>query len=362
MNLEECRKEIDRIDNEILDLLKVRGNIAKEVAENKKKEGKTNLHDPAREKLILDRLKEKNQSNYSPEHIESIFKEIFSASLALQKPLSVAFLGPIGTFSHQAVIKELGSGVNMIPCQTIEDVFLSVEKEEADYGMVPVENSLRGSVLVTLDELMNTTLTIVSERSIKISHMLLSSETDLKKIHTVYSHEQPLAQCHNWLKSNLPNAEIKPVSSTASAAEMVVSKQGEAAIGPENLALNNSLNIIARHIEDHPNNYTRFFLMGKTPLRKIDKCKTSVLVTIEDRLGALHDLLHSFADEGINLTKIESRPLKSNTWQYCFFIDFLCHREEESVKRAIATIEKEGARCKVLGSYVTNNSEKNGGK
>ena len=356
--LDDCRKRINEIDDALFDLINERGNVAHEVGRIKGETGLKTYHIPERENAIIQRLINKNNGPYKDEHIETIFNELFSATLALEKPLSVAYLGPKWTYSYQATVKELGSSADLLPCNTIVDVFQAVEKGIADYGMVPIENSIHGSVLVTLDQLINTNLKIISERSIRISHMLLSSETDLANITAVYSHEQPLAQCSHWLKEHLPNATLKSVSSTAAAAKTVKDTPGTAAIGSEELGNANGLNILARHVEDHPNNYTRFFLMGHKSVEKTDNAKTSIIVTIEDKTGALYELLKAFAAENISLTKIESRPIKGDTWKYCFFIDFLEHIESEVAQRAMKNLQGQGASIKILGSYLAGCKQK----
>ncbi len=351
MNLDECRKKIDRLDDAIIDLINQRGQIARDVAKAKEKEGLQTFHVPERETAILNRLLESYNGPYRKEDIRAIFTEIFSSTLALEKPLSVAYLGPRWTYSYQAAIKELGHAPQLIACDTIEDVFRRVETEETDYGIVPVENSLQGSVTITLDSLMHAQVNIIAERCLRISHTLLSTEKEYKAIKTVYSHQQALAQCRLWLKEHLPHAGLAAVSSTACAAEKAKKEAGCAAIGSAELAQALDIPVLAEKIEDLPHNVTRFFLLGKKLLKPSGRDKTSLLVWVNDRVGALFELLKAFAEESINLSRIESRPDRNENWRYCFFIDLEGHAEEEAVKSALEAVRKQGANYKILGSY-----------
>ncbi len=351
MNLDECRKKIDSLDDAIIALINQRGELARNVAKAKQKEGLQSFHVPERETAIIERLLETYDGPYRKEDIRTIFTEIFSSTLALEKPLSVSYLGPQWTYSYLASIKELGHAPEMTPCDTIEDVFRNVETEKTDYGMVPVENSLQGSITITLDSLIHARVTIIAERCLQISNMLLTHEASLKDIHCIYSHQQPLAQCRLWLKEHLPHARLEAVSSTAYAAKLAKEEKKSAAIGSSELAQALQLPVLAEHIEDLPHNVTRFFLLGRRLLKPSGNDKTSLLIWLNDRVGALYELLKAFAEENINLSRIESRPDRNENWRYCFFIDLAGHAEEAPLQKALGRIREQGANYKILGSY-----------
>ncbi len=349
--LDKLRKKIDAIDNELLKLLNQR---AKEVVEVSKLKIKNNLspYSAEREINILKRLKNLNQGPLSSSDAESIFKEILSACRALKNTLKVAYLGPQGTFTHLAAIKNFGKSTEYISAESISDVFSRVEKEEAQYGVVPIENSTEGVVNHTLDMFFDSNLKICSEITLNVSHVLLASrELSLKKIKRVYSKAQVFPQCRMWISSHLGQAELIPVSSTAKAAITVKKDSSGAAIGNKILAQEYGLKIIASNLEDSSSNITRFLIIGKDDSEPSGSDKTSLLCSAKDRVGALHDVLYSFKKYGINLTKIESRPSKKKPWEYYFFIDFEGHRKLAKVQKALAQLEKQCIFVKILGSY-----------
>ncbi len=349
--ISQCREEIDKLDKQIVKLINKRAKIAIEIGKIKKQNSYTSIYVPQREKQIINNLNKINNGPLLNEDIKNIYTEIMSACRGLEKRLQVAYLGPQATFSYQASLKLFGSKVEFIPIKRLADVIEEVEKQRADFAVVPIENSNEGSVNTTLDELVDTNLKVINEINMRISHCLLS-KTTFENIKTVYSHHQALAQCSNWLHKNLPNVEIVPVNSTALAAQLALKNINSAAISSEVAAKVYNLNILYKSIEDTRDNWTRFFVLGHYPSQiKTGNDKTSIIFTIKDRVNTLYNILSQFSKNSINLTKIESRPTKKKVWQYIFFIDFEGHIND---KKVINTIEKIKEHCiflKVLGSY-----------
>ncbi len=348
--LEKLRKDIDRIDSEILRLLNERANAAIEIGKIKKEE-KMAAHVPQRERQVYERLEKENQGPFPNEAIRVVFREIMSASLSLEQPLKVAYLGPKATFTYLACMKQFGVFANYIPVNSIKEVFTEVERGLADYGVVPIENSTEGVVNHTLDMFVDSNLKITSEILQEVSHHLLSLTGNLADIKCVYSHPQPIAQCSGWIEKNLANIPVVEVSSTARAAEMCTEDPSAAAIASELAAQLYGLKIIKSHIEDYSSNFTRFLVIAKNHVQKSGKDKTSVMFSIKDKVGALYSCLKIFTDCGINLTKIESRPSRKKVWEYIFFIDIEGHIEDEKIRKAIEELEHQCTFLKVLGAY-----------
>lgn len=348
--IEDIRKKIDEIDEKIIEFLNERAELVKEVFEIKEKEKKS-FFDPSREKKIIERLVSKSKGILKAEDIEILMESIFKIYRGMFKEIKVAYLGPEGTFTHLAAIKKFGEKAKYIPVRTIDEVFREVEKLRADYGVVPVENSIEGIVTHTLDVFLESDLKIISEISLEIHQYLLSKEKSIKKIKKLYSHPQALAQCRKWISENLPDVEIYETESTISAVKKILKEKNSSAIAPEIASSMYNLNIIAERIEDFRENITRFLVIGNDFAEKTGNDKTSILFSIKDRVGALHDILLPFKKEKINLTKIESRPSKKKAWEYVFFVDFLGHKDEENVKRALKEVKKSTVFLKILGSY-----------
>ncbi|MFA6281541.1 MAG: prephenate dehydratase [Candidatus Omnitrophota bacterium] len=349
--LDKLRKKIDIIDDEMLKLLNAR---AKEVIEVSKLKVKNNLssYSAEREINILKRLKTLNKGPLSSWDIENIFKEILSACRALRNTLRVAYLGPQGTFTQLAAIKNFGKNTEYISAESISDVFSRVEKDQAQYGVVPIENSTEGVINYTLDMFFDSNLKICSEITLNISHSLLVlAKINLSGIKRVYSKAEVFPQCRMWLSRNLPGAELIPVSSTAKAALAVKKDRQSACIGNKILAELYELNIIASTIEDSSSNLTRFLIIAKNDSGLSGNDKTSILCSAKDKVGALHDVLYSFKKYKINLTKIESRPSKKKPWEYYFFIDFHGHRNSPHVQKVLSALAKKCIFVKILGSY-----------
>jgi chorismate mutase/prephenate dehydratase len=348
--LADHRRKIDQIDEKILKLLSDRGKWVQVIGKIKKSKG-ASFHVPEREAVLLSRLKGRNRGPYSNQALEAVFREILSASLALEAPLHVAYLGPEATFTHLAAIRRFGISAQFHPQDTLRQVFEEVANRRVDYGIVPIENSTEGVVSHTLDLFMEFTLQISGEIQMEISHNLLAKQNRLEKIKKVYSHPHALAQCRNWLEEHLPHATLKPVASTARAAEMAANDKSSAAIANAYAANIYGLMALRKHIEDHPNNFTRFLVIGHHNPGPTGHDKTSIMFSAKDEPGVLFKILRPLASSSINLTKIESRPLKKKTWEYVFFIDMDGHAEDRKVARALKQMEKVCSFVQVLGSY-----------
>ena len=351
MNLESLRRKIDKVDKKIVEALNIRANITVEIARIKNKLGKS-IYSPDREREVLRRVTAVNKGILNAAALEAIYREIMSCSLALEKPLGIAYLGPQATFTHLAALKRFGQQVNYIACQSITDVFLEVERETADYGVVPIENSIVGAVTHTLDMFMDADLKICAQILLDVAHNLLAN-CPKAKIRRVYSNPQVFGQCRLWLQENLPEAERIEVSSTTRAAQLAAREKNSACIASSLAAKVYKLKIVARDIEDSPHNFTRFLVIGKDDVPQTGCDKTSIMFSIKDRVGALHEMLLPFKKYGVNLTKIESRPSKRKAWDYYFFVDLQGHRDNPKVKKALAELENKCKFLKIMGSYPT---------
>lgn len=345
----ELREKIDKIDVEIIELLNNRAEITLDIGKIKAKIKKP-IFAPKREYEIYKKLSKENKGPLTNDTLKAVYREIMSGSLALEKPLNIAYLGPEATFTHIAALKKFGVSVEYLKANTIPEVFTEVERGRADYGVVPIENSTEGAVTHTLDMFMDSDIKICSEVILPIVHNLLG-RCKIDKIKKVYSNPMVIAQCRNWLEKNLPNVEIIPVSSTTRAAQLAASSTGAAAIASELASETYGLNILAKSIEDLAQNYTRFLVIAEKESEPTGHDKTSVLFSMKDRPGALHDVLIPFKKRGISLTKIESRPSKKKVWKYYFFIDMQGHIKDKKVKSAIEALSKNCNFVKILGSY-----------
>jgi chorismate mutase/prephenate dehydratase len=348
--LDELRKKIDEIDSEILRLLNERTEVVLEVRKTKDDE-RLSPHSPAREREILERLTKLNKGKFPDDVLKSIYREILSASLSLQQPLQVAYLGPAGTFTHLAAKRQFGHLTQYLPEGNIRAVFEAVTRGKAQYGVVPIENSTEGVVNYTLDMFMDSDLKITSEIMFQVSHNLLSKtgkQADIKKI---YSYSQATAQCRGWLNENFPGVPVVEELSTAAAAKRVSKDPSAAAVASELAAQVYKLEFVRKGIEDYKENFTRFLVIGKDWSSKTGKDKTSIMFSIKDEPGALFTILRHFARNKINLTKIESRPSRRKAWEYIFFVDMEAHVDDKKVKKAIHEVKKECLYLKVLGSY-----------
>ncbi|HEX9803618.1 MAG TPA: prephenate dehydratase [Gammaproteobacteria bacterium] len=351
--LQAIRERIDALDAQLQELINERAALAQEVAQVKLAAGEENavFYRPEREAQVLRRVKERNRGPLPAEEMARLFREVMSACLALERPMTVAFLGPEGTFSHEAVLKHFGHSVKSQPLAAFDEVFREVESGSADYAMVPVENSTEGTVNYTLDLLLRTPLKICGEVELRIHDHLMSRTPDLGAIGRIYSHAQSLAQCREWLDAHLPNVERIPVSSNAEAARLAAEEEGAAAVAGTSAAERYGVPVLVRNIEDEPNNTTRFLILGNEEVPPSGEDKTALLVSTRNKPGALFKLLEPLARNGISMTRIESRPSRQGMWDYVFFVEILGHRDESNVAQALAELEKEAALFKILGSF-----------
>ncbi|MFA5090449.1 MAG: prephenate dehydratase [Candidatus Omnitrophota bacterium] len=349
MELKKLRRKIDRVDENIIRFLNMRAALTKDIAEVKKIKGK-GAYSPQREREVLRRVALLNKGPLPEKSLEAVYREIMSYSLSLGRNLKVAYLGPEASFSHLAARKRFGSQVEYASCNSITDVFLEVERENADYGVVPIENSVEGAVSHTLDMFVDSDLKICSQVILDVAHNLLAN-CPMGKIKKVYSNPQVFGQCRIWLKENLPEAEQIEVSSTTRAAQIAAKEKYSACIASVLAAKVYKLKMVSSDIEDSLHNATRFLVIGRADVARTGDDKTSIIFSIKDKVGALYDMLIPFKKHNINLTKIESRPSKKKAWDYYFFVDFTRHKDEPRVKKALTELEKKCTFLKVLGSY-----------
>ncbi|MBS0353816.1 MAG: prephenate dehydratase [Proteobacteria bacterium] len=346
------REQIDTIDAQMLALLNQRAKCAQHVGEIKARYGDAGyIYRPEREAQVLRRIQSLNDGPLPNESVTFFFREVMSACLSLENPLGVAFLGPLGTFSESAAVKQFGHAARLAPQTTIDDVFREVEAGHADYGVAPVENSTEGAVGRTLDLLLGSPLKICGEVVLRIHQNLLTRETELSAIRKVYSHAQSLAQCHEWLNSNLPDVPRISVGSNAEAARLAALEPGVAAIAGEAAAERYDLPRLVESIEDEPNNTTRFLVLGRHDAGRTGADKTSLIMSAANRPGAVHELLAPLADAGVSMTRLESRPARAALWEYVFYVDIDGHREDPAVKAALDDLGSNAAYLKILGSY-----------
>jgi len=348
--LNQLRQKIDAIDDQILDLLNQRAEVVIEVG-SAKADSSREYYVPSREKAIYDRLIAKNSGHFPEDGIRRVFREIISASLSLEQPLKVAFLGPQATFTHVAAMQQFGFSAQLVPSKNIPAIFDEVARGRASYGVVPVENSNEGVVSHTLDMFMSSDLKIIAEILLEVSHDLLNVTGRIEDVRKVISHPQAIAQCRSWLEENLPDVALLDANSTANAAQQAAEDESAAAIASGTAATLYGLRVVKHKIEDNPNNFTRFLVIGKEMQGASGNDKTSILFSVKDQPGVLFHMLEPFSKRDINLTKIESRPMKSKAWEYIFFLDMVGHIEDPQIAEAIEELRGYCQFLKVLGSY-----------
>lgn len=349
-SLDQLRQKIDQIDSQMVDLLNQRAIVASEVGRLKAGQD-SDFHVPSREREVYERVARMNQGPLPEEAFRGIFREIMSACLALESPMKVAFMGPKATFSHLAAMQQFGISAQLVPQKSIPAVFEEVEKGKALYGVVPVENSTEGVVTHTLDMFVDSSLLITAEIILDIHHDILSRTGRMEDIRKVYSHPQPIAQCRNWLEENLPNVPLVDVASTAVAAQIVSEDYTAAAIASEMAASLYDLKVVRSRIEDQVNNVTRFLVISRKPADPSGNDKTSIMFSVKDEAGILYRMLEPFARRGVNLSKIESRPVKTKAWEYVFFLDMAGHITDKAVGEAVEELRGFCQFLKILGSY-----------
>ncbi len=349
MSLDHIRKKIDSMDEKIIELLNERTKLALEIGQIKKEKG-ADVYAPDRESEVYRKIETISKGPMPHDALKSIYREVMSASLSLEKPISVAYFGPEASFTHLASLSKFGSSVHYVSCPGISDVFQEVDRNRVDYGVIPVENSIEGAVNHSLDMFIDSDLKICSEILFEISHNLMAT-CELKQIKRVYSINQVFGQCRTWLERNLPRVEMIETTSTTQGAQKAVKEEYAAAIGSKLAATLYNLNILAEGIEDYTHNVTRFLVVGRTISPPTGSDKTSIVVSIKDKVGALYDFLKPVRDNQINMTKIESRPSKKKAWDYYFFIDMEGHIQDPVLNKTIGLVESSVKFLKVLGSY-----------
>lgn len=351
-DIQQYRSEIDRIDDQILQLLNERSKNVVQIGRLKREsDSEANLHTPGREAEIVGRLERQNTGPFPNDAIRPVYREIMSASLSLEGPQTVAYLGPRATFTHLASIQKFGASAQYVPVHSIKDVFEEVERGRANFGVVPIENTTEGVVNHTLDMFVDSNLLVYGEVLQEVSHHLLSKADRVEGITRIHSHPHAFAQCRHWLETNLPQVPLADAPSTARAAELCVDDPTAGAIASELAAQLYGLKVLKSRIEDNMNNFTRFLVLSKKAPERTGRDKTSVMLSVKDKVGALYDLLRPFASHGLNLTKIESRPSRRKAWEYIFFVDVEGHLEEDRVKKALEEIRGRCLFMKILGSY-----------
>jgi chorismate mutase/prephenate dehydratase len=348
VSLSEIRSKIDALDNRLVEMLSARAKLAQQAWHAK---GKASAYKPERESQVLRRVRELNKGPLSAAALTRLFTEIMSACRALEEQMAVAYLGPEGTFSQEAVVKHFGSSTGGKPLASIDEVFRAVETGASAYGVVPVENSTAGAVGRTLDLLLNTSARICGEVNLPVRQCLMSNARGRSAIRTVYSHTQSLAQCQQWLSRHLPEAERIAVVSNAEAARLASQDKKAAAIASSTAATLYGLKLLARNIEDDPKNTTRFAVIGAADAAPSGYDKTSLILSTRNEPGAIHDLLTPLAKHGVSMTRLESRPARTGRWEYVFYIDIEGHQLEPQVAKALAALGRKAAFLKVLGSY-----------
>jgi chorismate mutase / prephenate dehydratase len=349
MNIHEHRKAIDKLDAQIVRLLNERTRHGLEIGAIKLKAGEE-IYAPHRELAVLQRVRRLNRGPIAETSLEAIYREIMSGTLSLQKTMRIAYLGPEATFTHQAAIRRFGSSLRYVSLKTIADVFNEVSKNRADYGLVPIENSTEGVVTHTLDMFVDSDLKIVSQVVLRVQHCLLSHARK-NRIRRLFAHPQALAQCRAWVQNNLPRAEIIETSSNARSAELAAKGRDTAAIAGQLAAEKYGVDVLEYDIQDNASNVTRFLVLGRQCSPATGHDRTSLMISLVDKVGALHRALAVFRRYRLNMTKIESRPSKRKAWEYFFFIDCEGHTSDRNVASALAELEPQCSFVKVLGSY-----------
>lgn len=350
-DIDKLRTEIDALDAELVELLLRRARLAQRIGALK---GEAPAYRPEREAEILRRVAARGGNPLPAAALTRVFREVISACRGLEQALRVAYLGPEGTFSEQALRRHFGGAVEALPAAVIDEVFRRCESGDAQFAVVPVENSTEGAVGRSLDLLLVTPLRICGEVELRVQQNLMAQGADMAALKRVYSHAQSLAQCSVWLNRNLPAAERVPVASNAEAAERASREAGAGAIAGEAAAARYGLQLLARSIEDDPNNTTRFLVLGTLDPAPTGRDRTSLVMTAENKPGAVHALLTPLAHNGVSMTRIESRParaMRSALWEYLFFIDVEGHEKDERVAAALAELRRKAPFLKVLGSY-----------
>lgn len=348
-SLESLRERIDALDAQIVDLLNARARIVVDIGKLKQQQNAP-IYSPEREKMVLEKVRRLNHGPLPDRCLEAVYRELMSGSFALEKPLRIGFLGPHGTFSHAASVQKFGSSVTHVPLADIPSVFDEVIRGHIDYGLVPVENSIHGGVVDTLDAFLNSSAKICAEVKVTIHHNLLAKEP-WEQVRSIYSKPEVFSQCRKWLAAMGKDRDVQAAASTSKAAEMAAQQPGVAAIGSKLASQLHGLRVLFENIEDDPDNETRFFVIGREPARRSGDDKTAIMFTTAHKPGALAEVLDVFKENGINLTDIEKRPSKKVNWEYYFFIDAQGHQDDPQMLKAIQEARQHCLQLTVLGSY-----------
>lgn len=348
--LKPLRDQIDAIDVQLIDLLNRRARLAQEVG-HVKAETAAPVFRPEREAMVLRRVAERNPGPLASADMQMIFREVMSICRALERRVTVAYLGPAGTFSEQAVYQQFGHAIETLPCVSIDEVFRATEAGTSDFGVVPVENSSEGAISRTLDLLLQTTLAISGETSVDVHPSLMSKSGSMDGIACICAHSQLLAQCQAWLNQHFPNLERRAVASNAEAARMAGENASVAAIAGQVAGKKYDLQVVSAHIQDDPHNRTRFAIIGRLITTPSGRDQTSLVLAVPNKAGAVYKLLAPLADHGVSMTRFESRPARIGTWEYYFYVDVEGHAQDDKVAKALAELKQSAAFFKILGSY-----------
>lgn len=347
--LESLRKQIDGLDEKIVELLNERARVVVQIGKVKQ-QSNAPIYAPDRERAVLEKVRKLNNGPLPDRCLEAVYRELMSGSFALEKPLRIGFLGPAGSFSHSAAVMKFGSSVDYVPLSDISGVFEEVVRGHTDYGLVPVENSLHGGVIDTLDAFLSSSAKICAEVLMTVHHQLIS-KAPWDHVKTIYSKPEVFAQCRRWLSTVAKDRDVQPAASTSKAAEMASQQPGIAAIGSSFAGDIYGLHVLFENIEDNPDTVTRFFVISREAARKTGEDKTAIMFTTAHKPGALAEVLDVFKENGINLTDIEKRPSKKVNWEYYFFIDAQGHADDPAMSRAIEEARQHCLQLTVLGSY-----------
>ena len=348
--LKPLREQIDSIDAQILDLLNQRAHVAQQVG-HVKAETNAPVFRPEREAQVLRKVADRNPGPLDSGDVQTIFREIMSSCRALERRVNVAYLGPAGTFTEQAMYQQFGHAVESIACVSIDEIFRAAEAGTADFGVVPIENSTEGAINSTLDLLLQTTLSISGSLSIPVHHSLMTKSGSMDGIRRICAHSQTLAQCQAWLNQHHPNIERQAVASNGEAARIASEDPTAAAIAGEIAGQRYNLGVVQAHVQDDPHNRTRFAIIGRLQPTPSGKDQTSLVLAVPNKAGAVYNMLAPLAQHGVSMTRFESRPARMGTWEYYFYVDVEGHAQEEKVTKALAELKQNAAFFKVLGSY-----------
>lgn len=351
--LKPLRQQIDAIDEQILDLLNQRARVAQQVG-HVKAETNAPVFRPEREAQVLRKAAERNPGPLLGTDVQTIFREVMSACRALERRVTVAYLGPVGTFSEQAVYQQFGHAVEAMPCASIDEVFRATEAGTADFGVVPIENSSEGVINRTLDLLLQTTLTISGEVSIQVHHSLMTRSGTMDGVKAICAHSQALAQCQVWLNQNYPHIERIAVASNGEAARLAGEDAATAAIASDIAGQKYNLQVVKAHVQDDPHNRTRFAVIGRLQTEPSGTDQTSLVLSVPNRAGAVYNLLAPLARHGVSMSRFESRPARMGTWEYYFYVDVEGHLKDGKVADALGELKENAAFFKVLGSYPSS--------